>query len=61
MARLLKFPWGLSLFSGVVATIAGAAIVWLDAPAATLIFVSWAIVVAYDPLNSWVNRRVGRR
>jgi uncharacterized membrane protein len=61
MAKLLKFPWGLSLLSGVVATVAGAAIVFLDAPAATLIFAGWATVIAYEPLSSWVDRRLGRR
>lgn len=61
MAKLLKFPWGLSLFSGVVATAAGAAIICLDAPAATLIFAGWATVIAYESLSSWVDRRLGRR
>lgn len=61
MAQFLKFTWSLSVFSAVIATIAGAAIIWLHAPAATLIFAGWATVVVYESLTSWVNRRIDRR
>lgn len=61
MAKLLKFPRGLALFSTVVAVTVGAAILFLNAPAATLIFASWATVVAYESLSSWLDRRLRRR
>jgi hypothetical protein len=61
MARLLKFPWGLAAFSGIVSLVSGAAILALGAPPAILILSSWATATVYMALKPRIYRRPGRR
>jgi hypothetical protein len=59
--RLFRFPWGPLAMSTVVAAATCVAVLAFGMAPKMLVPIAWGTVALYAPLQSWVDRRIGRR
>ncbi len=61
MDLLTRFPWGPLVFSTVLGSVAGIAILAFGVPPKVFALVAWGTIALYAALSSWAERRLGRR